>query len=388
MLTTLHACTALRFEATRMSAPAESAAVSAAAMKAAAVAREPFRSGELDRAVASLQKLSDSPIDAQALREFYASSAHHNHKEWARTEQNAAALRNVVGGPGTAAFDTIFARVLGDGNYDAAAAAAEARGESSKPWVVLVTGLNGIRKTTSVHQPWFKEALAAALGDQFGGPAAELPDGANSFFRQLDYMVATLALTEFEALYTLQDVAAYAERKDAIFARYRTAAEVLGVLLLRAAEERRMNVMVETSGRDIGMFEYVEHLFPSDSYRKLVLNFRINTLSFAERSVDARMLREMADGSAALGGAPAALVRANAGGPYGSAALAGVQADSRRVWESVVGGGAGGVGASWLKASFEIDAAADAPWTCRPAAAGSRRFEFVPPPGATPCRSA
>lgn len=198
--------------------------------------------------------------------------------------------------------------------------------------------------------------------------------------------------------------------------------QVLGVLLLRAAEERRMNVMVETSGRDIGMFEYVEHLFPSDSYRKLVLNFRINTLSFAgppsscrrptplcaptapqpvprhrppppplcfaERSVDARMLREMADGSAALGGAPAALVRANAGGPYGSAALAGVQADSRRVWESVVGGGAGGVGASWLKASFEIDAAADAPWTCRPAAAGSRRFEFVPPPGATPCRSA
>ena len=57
--------------------------------------------------------------------------------------------------------------------------------------------------------------------------------------------------------------------------------QVLGVLLLRAAEERRMNVMVETSGRDIGMFEYVEHLFPSDSYRKLVLNFRINTLSFA-----------------------------------------------------------------------------------------------------------
>ena len=225
MLATLHACTALRFEAARMSAPAEPAAVSAAAMKAAAVAREPFRSGELDRAVASLQKLSDSPIDAQALREFYASSAHHNHKEWARTEQNAAALRNVVGGPGAAAFDTIFARVLGDGNYDAAAAAAEARGESSKPWVVLVTGLNGIRKTTSVHQPWFKEALAAALGDQFGGPAAELPDGANSFFRQLDYMVATLALTEFEALYTLQDVAAYAERKDAIFARYRTAAE-------------------------------------------------------------------------------------------------------------------------------------------------------------------
>ena len=32
-----------------------------------------------------------------------------------------------------------------------------------KPWVVLVTGVNGIRKTTSVYQPWFKKALAAAL---------------------------------------------------------------------------------------------------------------------------------------------------------------------------------------------------------------------------------
>ncbi len=48
-----------------------------------------------------------------------------------------------------------------------------------------------------------------------------LPTGSNCFFRQLDYVVATLANDEFKALYELRDehVAAYAELKDAIFSR-------------------------------------------------------------------------------------------------------------------------------------------------------------------------
>ncbi len=34
---------------------------------------------------------------------------------------------------------------------------------NSRPWVVLVTGLNGIRKTTTVSQTWFKNALLQSL---------------------------------------------------------------------------------------------------------------------------------------------------------------------------------------------------------------------------------
>ena len=86
-----------------------------------------------------------------------------------------------------------------------------------------------------------------------------------------------------------------------------------------------------TSGRDAGMYAYVDAFFPDAEYRKLVVNFAINELGFAERSVDARMTREMAAGEAALaGGDPVVLVEANAGGPYGSAVLAGVQAESER----------------------------------------------------------
>jgi len=132
---------------------------------------------------------------------------------------------------------------------------------------------------------------------------------------------------------------------------------------------------------------YVEHLFPDESYRKLVLNFRINDISFAERSVDGRMAREMSDGSAALAVAstdPMALVRANAGGPYGSAVLKGVQADSERVWEGVLNSSEGEPGHSWLKASIAITAHAQKPWTAQ-AVGGTEpptMFEFAPPPRA------
>jgi hypothetical protein len=57
-----------------------------------------------------------------------------------------------------------------------------------------VSGVNGIRKTSSVHQQWFKDVLQQALGDSYMGPKEDLPDGADSFFRQLDYMMATLTM--------------------------------------------------------------------------------------------------------------------------------------------------------------------------------------------------
>ena len=360
---------------------------------AAAADRAPFTDEELDLALRSLRNLapkaavscagkaagvgvSGQSFDWPALRELLAASAHTAPKDWARVEATARELGAILGDPGDAPFRHVFKRVLRDGGWEGAELAAA--GRATKPWVVLVTGLNGIRKTTSIYQPWFKAVLHEALGAQADAPAAdkdgglealdeaELPGGADSFFRQLDYMIATLANEDFRALYadTAGDVALYARVKESIFARYRTYAEALGALLVRATRARRMNVMVETSGRDAGMYAYVDAFFPDAEYRKLVVNFAINELGFAERSVDARMTREMAAGEAALaGGDPVVLVEANAGGPYGSAVLAGVQAESRAVWARVLAGEEGGVGASWLKASIAIDAHETEPWT-------------------------
>ena len=94
---------------------------------------------------------------------------------------------------------------------------------------------------------------------------------------------------------------AYSKYKDAIFARYRAMAEALGILLLNAAKKARMNVMVETSGRDIASFAYIERFFPDDSkYRKLVVNFSIDKLVYAQKSVGERMKQEMIEGRAAI----------------------------------------------------------------------------------------
>jgi len=410
LLSWLLPLSALRVPSVSMSAADSPAMKMAAAMKAGAAANTPFSDAELDLAVQSLKCLvpeQQEKINWSALRDLYATCAHRTHKDWPTTMTAAAELAEIIGSPDSPVFRQLFTRVLEDGNWDAAARAAT--GRDSAPWVVLVTGLNGIRKTTSVGQPWFKELLRQALGEQFDGACEELPAGTDSFFRQLDYMIATMALEQFKTLYGLNaPVEEYAAFKEGIFARYRTIAEILGVLLVRECQAKRLNVMVETSGRDVGMYKYVDQLFPGEEsgYRKLVVNFGINDIGFAERSVDTRMRMEMKVGAAALASAKgegsaeagAAIIRANAGGPYGSSVLAGVQADSVGVWRTILEAKEGEVGHSWLKASIAIDADAEAPWRARalPSNAGMlddkdddakiappgevATFEFGPPP--------
>jgi len=361
-----------------------------AAKKQAAGDASELSEAELDLALSSLQQAGSAAhdeLDWAALRALLARSAHLPHKDWARTEAAAAELEALLSNPADATFRDLFHRVLTDGNWPVAAQAAASR--TAKPWVVLVTGVNGIRKTSAVYQPWFKTALSQALaeggeGGEGGIPTEDLPDGNDSYFRQLDYMIATVANLEFKRLYKdFDDVEMYAAYKDAIFARWRTYAEMLGVLLLKAGKRQRMNVMVETSGRDIAMFKYIDHFFPGEEYNKLVVHCTINDIKFAETSVDGRMLGEMRQGRAALAGSTRDVIAANAGGPYGSAVLKGVQADSDAVWESVRRGTAeGGAGRSWSKARLAITAHESEPWTARAVPADGRpteAFAYGPP---------
>jgi hypothetical protein len=352
----------------------------AAAITAAAARQVPFTAGEVGSAVKSAFNLVGDRPWCEEYGHWVAECAHLPHKEWGRTQASAAALSRLVG-PSTDDFRSLFEVVLADGGWDAAAAAAAGRGTDDRPWAVLVTGVNGIRKTTSVYQPWFRDALAAALGAQYGGAVASLPAGGDSYFRQLDYMMATVANEEFRALYEMDDLAGYSRLKGALFARYRTAAECVGAMLVGEAVRSRLNVMVETSGRDAAMFAYVDHFFPDAEYRKLLVHFTVDHVQHAEASVDARMGREMTAGKAALrSAAPAVtLVRANMGGPYGSAGgvLRGVQAESQAVWDRVASAEPGAPAAGWLKARITVEARAGADgWA---AVAGGERFEFVPP---------
>jgi hypothetical protein len=245
---------------------------------------------------------------------------------------------------------------------------------------VLVTGVNGIRKSTALGQPWFRAALGEALVvAQGSAPAAELgelPHAGDSFFRQLDYVMATVASAPLRELYaalgplgaapSAEDVAAYAEVKDAIFVRHRTTAEAVGLLLVRAAQRERLNVLIETSGRDLASWRLVDRLFPH-GYRKLALRFETSDLAGAERSVEARMRLELHEGAqaVALGEAREGLraaIETNRGGPYGPHVLAGVQRDGDAVWRRF---DKADEFAGWHRATLLIEPSLAEPWSCR-----------------------
>ena len=318
----------------------------------------------------------DAPINFEELRDVVQKAAHLCHKDWSRTSKNSDALsRSLSISSDDDASDDVMSRhaqqllerILMEGNWDGAKAHSTSvrKGIDEKPWAVLVTGVNGIRKTTSMYQPWFEELLAEALCPPAGASlAGSLPTGRNSFFRQLDHIIATLMNEEFSNLYAWASiqmansesdvpsadiVQEYSDYKAAIFSRYRTLSELLGAVLLKQAQKLNLNCLMETSGKDVAMFHYIDHFFDS-AYNKLALHFTINDLSLAKESVDNRMVKEIQAGSSAVHSEDAfEVVYANAGGPYGSQVLDGVQADSEKVWQEQVL--TGSVGVDWYKVS-------------------------------------
>eukprot|EP00667_Euglena_gracilis_P006501 EG_transcript_6563 len=269
-----------------------------ASTKAAAAQRTPFSDIELDRCVVSLQGLTDlGRVDWAAVRALLGRAAHLPHQDWAHTEAVGRELLGLLTAAAPDAFRRLLDWPLRGGRWDDALAAAGRRGPEERPWAVLITGLNGIRKTTAVYQPWFQQALATALHCP---ASAALPTGRNSFFRQLDFLMALVANAEFRDLYRLADPPLYRAAKAAVYARHRTLAEAVGVALLREAQRHGANVMLETSGRDAAMFQYVDTLFADTNYQCLALHFTINDVQFAEASVDRRMALELKRGQDAI----------------------------------------------------------------------------------------
>jgi hypothetical protein len=138
------------------------------------------------------------------------------------------------------------------------------------------------------------------------------------------------------------------------------------MLLVGDAVKKRMNVFIETSGRDTSMFDYVDYCFPRQEYNKLVVHFTINDISHAQASVDKRMMFEMKKGKDALkeGGLERVLglIQANSGGPFGSAHLPEIQMASSKTHEAIFNKDSS-LCNDWFKAEILIEGKDDQPWT-------------------------
>ena len=138
-----------------------------------AQAGDPFTDEELDDVINSLQNITPhgSTIDWDALRRLLGDVAHLSHKEWHVTGANSDKMAKILTPDGiTTETSQIFERILHEGNWDGALEHAKEVHDHGDPkrhkqsaWAVLVTGVNGIRKTTAMYQPWFAQALQEAL---------------------------------------------------------------------------------------------------------------------------------------------------------------------------------------------------------------------------------
>eukprot|EP00934_Nitzschia_sp_Nitz4_P001681 Nitzschia sp. Nitz4//scaffold10_size219509//74160//75449//NITZ4_001418-RA/size219509-processed-gene-0.125-mRNA-1//-1//CDS//3329532890//1681//frame0 len=366
--------------------------------------KAPFTDEEVEGVCNSIRNMipeKEASIDFEAVQKLLKEVAHLSHKNWQVTDENSEKLGKVLQlypdsdkepPLSTQHAKQLLERIMNEGNWQGAVHNAPPGSDHRQPWAVLVTGVNGIRKTTSLYQPWFDQLLSEALitpeTEDLTNKPKNLPTGNNSFFRQLDHMICTLTNQEFARLYAWaaaemsksddkdtepsdEIVHQYSEYKAAIFSRYRTLSELLGAFLLKEAQKVKCNCLAETSGRDVAMFHYIDHFFGADSkYNKLALHFTINDLDCAKKSVDQRMTQEILDGTKAIqtkgentSDTVFNIVYANAGGPYGSQVLQGVQTDSDAVWESEVMSGK--VGKDWYKATIAINAHPTEPWTAQ-----------------------
>lgn len=193
----------------------------------------------------SIAEATNNNIDWEELSKLLANIAHLSHKDWEITGYNSDKMGEILlpnnnnnnsnsnGEERRSSLSTcetlqhMFQRILHEGNWYGAVAHQSMKSSNSsnsscsntKPWAVLVTGVNGIRKTTSIYQPWFANVLQEALiapptADEAAAAASTktdatenseipldlLPTGDNSFFRQLDHMITTLCNEDFSLL--------------------------------------------------------------------------------------------------------------------------------------------------------------------------------------------
>ena len=264
-----------------------------------------------------------------------------------------------------------------------------------QPWLVLITGLNGIRKTTCLAQPWFSLLLSSSFLTSTSYSPDDLPAASNSFFRQLDHILATVVNKEFHSLYQSMDYTNYKKIKETIYLKYRLFAEIFGFCTVFEAQKQGMNILIETSGRDSAMFECIDYLAdtynshqrsstsPNIKYRKLLIHFSINDIKYAKESVDKRMIEEMQRGKLLLQVAETIsgqqVSEINSGGPYAGDKLDQVFIESEDIWKRILvninpstpspsSSKANIVGSDWDVAHIEIIGNDDdSIWIARPA---------------------
>ena len=207
---------------------------------------------EIESAIRSLRdlKAGAKEVHYESLSRLLARTAHVGPAGWmdARslwlTSEFAGAMKRLPDDPverETQPWTNIFRHFLQQGRWKDAVAAAAERPASFQPWLVLVSGVRGIKKRAAFKAPWFQQLVHEALNrtssqlgtNPYTGPLSELPTAHDSFVMELSPLIATIANHKLRGMFevlTLTEkgsvnVSDYAAAKTYLFERWHTYAQ-------------------------------------------------------------------------------------------------------------------------------------------------------------------
>lgn len=171
---------------------------------------------------------------------------------------------------------------------------------SSKPWVVVVMGLNGIRKTSLMNMNK-GNTIATLLNKHLPTISIEdMPTGENSFFRQLDFMIPSISSKFFEEFKKFKgklDLFFYKIAKHILFtSMIGTLAKVWLQVVSIILGGLKYNMLIEATGQNFDQVDSIDKLSVFTDYNKLIIRCDVPTdkvsLDLVGQSISVRFENE------------------------------------------------------------------------------------------------
>jgi hypothetical protein len=192
------------------------------------------------------------------------------------------------------ALKEILPHVFTGGNWDNAISITK-----KQPAVILVCGLNGIRKSSSMNKDdRIKDIISRNLKHLQYDPDS-MPSGKNSFFRQLDYVISSITSAFFYDLYSNKpniDTDIYGKIKKNIFNVVARLNAVWISLITYIATERKKHIIVEAVGNNTNAITTINNTFTN--YNKVIIYFQLEkgNIQYAKDSVTKRLENDLSNG--------------------------------------------------------------------------------------------
>jgi hypothetical protein len=160
----------------------------------------------------------------------------------------------------------LLPRFFKDGNIDICKT-------NNSPWIVVVMGLNAIRKTTAMKQldlPILINSVLPHINTKY------IPTANNSFFRQLDYLVPSIASGLFLKLRNIEDIKYYKIGKQLLFSKLATLNGLWLNVVSNIIGKLDYNMLIEATGTNFGQVDLINDNPNFNNYNKLIIRFNVD----------------------------------------------------------------------------------------------------------------